>query len=113
MNETKLLGGTMSKNKAMGFTWLSSLLGPAGWALALAILLTDKDHLDLEDQRSLISIFVCSMAQTVAVMLSFLFIPLLVIPYTLVCSIIACVFAFKGKNFKIPGIYQLVSVFVK
>ncbi|MBE6761987.1 MAG: hypothetical protein E7551_06830 [Ruminococcaceae bacterium] len=99
--EKKYLNGNLSRNITFGLCWLLS------WIPALIVWLVDKDNLDLEDKRELASIIICAIAGTV---LSITFIVPL---YVGVCGIIACVMAFMGKSFQIPGVYHIAAAIIK
>ena len=92
---------SIRRNILFGLLWLS------GWIPALILFITEKDIFTLEDKRELLSIVICYGAMS---LLSFTF----VVPiYALVCSIIACVYAFQHKSFKVPGVYQIAAAILK
>ena len=92
---------SIRRNVLFGILWIF------GWIPALILLIVEKDVFDREDKRELISIIICSGA---AAVLSFTF----VVPlYAVVCSIIACVYAFQGKSFKVPGAYHIAAAILK
>ena len=105
--EKKYLSGNLTRNIAFGLTWLLSALTSFGWIAAIVLLLIDKDVLDIEDKRELVSvIIVAALAYVLAITL--------IVPFAAwVCSIIACVMAFTAKPFKIPGVYQIAAAIIK
>ena len=114
MSEQKMFGGNMERNVAFGLVWLAQLpFIPFGWVLALVVFLIDKDRLTLEDKRELVSVFVCAVANIIGMILSFVVIGAVIPLYTLVCGIIACVYAFTHKSFHIPGAYQIAAAIIK
>ena len=99
--DKKYLKGKLDKNIAFGLCWL------LGWIAALVLWLVDKDELDYDDKLELASIIIASVAGAV---LSFT----CVVPiYVGVCAIIACVKAFMGGSFQIPGVYQIAKAIIK
>ena len=86
--------------------WLGEILG-WGWIVALVLFLTGKADLDLEDKREVVSCFVCAIVN--ALLGWTIVLPL----YVFVCEIIACVKAFKGDTFQIPGAYQIAKAIIK
>ena len=107
MEEKKFLNGTLTKKVTFGLIWLLQAITGLGWILALVVFLMDKDTLDLEEKRELVACFVCAIAGAV---LSFTF---LVPIYITVCAVIACVKAFTGSTFNIPGAYHIAKAIIK
>ena len=99
--DKKYFKGNLARNIAFGLCWL------LGWIPAVIVWILDKEVLDTEDKRELVSIIVCQVA---AVVLS---ITCVVPLYVGVCAIIACVKAFMGKSFQIPGIYHIAKAIIK
>ena len=103
--ETKILG--MDKKTAAGVTWLIQTVLGLGWILSIIALVTAKDELNLEEKRDYVSVVVVA---ALCMVLGWTFI----IPVVgFVFSLIACIKAFKGEQWQIPGVYQLASLFVK
>ena len=109
--EKKYLNGSLTRNVTFGLCWLLGFFSIGaiglGWVAALVLLIIDKDVLDLEDKRELASIIICAAASTVLGVTGI--VPL----YIFVCSIIACVQAFTGKVFQIPGVYHIAAAIIK
>lgn len=99
--DKKYFKGNLARNIAFGLCWL------LGWIPAVIVWILDKEVLDTEDKRELVSIIVCQVA---AVVLS---ITCVVPLYVGVCAIIACVKAFMGKSFQIPGVYHIAKAIIK
>ena len=102
--EKMLFGGRVKKNIVFG---LSFLIIP--W-IALVSLIMDKDQLDVEEKRELVSVFFAlaiAMVALVTIIGS-------VVTFALgVCCIIAAIQAFRGKTFHIPGAYHLAKLIIK
>lgn len=102
--EKKYFGGNMEKNIAYGLCWLPFI----GWIISLVMFIMDKDTLDLEEKRELVSIFVCSVA---AVVLSFT--GIVPVAISIVCLVNA-ILGFVGKGtFKVPGAYHIAAAIIK
>ena len=99
--DKKYFKGNLARNIAFGLCWL------LGWIPAVIVWILDKEVLDTEDKRELVSIIVCQVA---AVVLSWTCIAPI---YVGVCAIIACVKAFMGKSFQIPGVYHIAKAIIK
>ena len=99
--DKKFLKGNLARNITFGLCWL------LGWLPAVIVWIVDKDELDLEDKRELASMIICAVA---SIVLSLTFI---VPMYIGVCQIIACVMAFMGKSFQIPGVYHIAKAIIK
>ena len=99
--DKKYFKGNLARNIAFGLCWL------LGWIPAVIVWILDKEVLDTEDKRELVSIIVCQVA---AVVLS---ITCVVPLYVGVCAIIACIKAFMGKSFQIPGVYHIAKAIIK
>lgn len=99
--DKKYFKGHLARNIAFGLCWL------LGWIPAVIVWILDKEVLDTEDKRELVSIIVCQVA---AVVLS---ITCVVPLYVGVCAIIACIKAFMGKTFQIPGVYHIAKAIIK
>ena len=99
--DKKYFKGNLARNIAFGLCWL------LGWIPAVIVWILDKEVLDTEDKRELVSIIVCQVA---AVVLS---ITCVVPLYVGVCAIIACIKAFMGKTFQIPGVYHIAKAIIK
>ncbi len=105
MEEKKYLG--MSKNVFLCLTWVLTAVLGLGWITALIVFLQDREGMDVEFKRELVSVFVAAIA---CLVLSCTFI----VPiYVFICSIIAAVKAYKGGTFKIPGVYQIAAAIIK
>ena len=105
--EKKYLSGNLTRNIAFGLTWLLYALTSFGWIAAIVLLLIDKDVLDIEDKRELVSVIIVA---ALACVLAITFI----VPFAAwVCSIIACIQAFMGKSFQIPGVYHIAKAIIK
>lgn len=102
--EKMLFGGKVKKNIVFG---LSFLIIP--W-IALVSLIMDKDQLDVEEKRELVSVF---FAMAIAVVAAFTLIGIVVSAAVGVCCIIAAIQAFRGKTFHIPGAYHLAKLIIK
>ena len=105
--EKKYLKSNLTRNVAFGLSWLLQAVLGCGWIAAIVLLIVDKEVLDTEDKRELVSIIVCTVA---AVVLS---ITCVVPLYVFVCTIIACIKAFMGKTFQIPGVYHIAKAIIK
>ena len=110
MEEKKFLGGNLSKKITFGLTWLLQVLFDFGWILALVVFFVDKDKLDVEEKREMMSVvmlaalsFVCGLT-IIGAVASIVF---------WVFALIACIKAFTGKSFKAPGAYHLAKLFIK
>ena len=101
--EKKYFGGKLDKNIAFGLAWLPVI----GWILAIVEFILDKDVLDLEEKRDLVSMFVTFVADIV---LSVTLIGALVVS---VLWIIKCIMSFMGKEFKVPGAYHIAAAIIK
>jgi hypothetical protein len=100
--EKKYFGGNLDKNVGFGLAWLFA------WISALIMFIMDKDTLDLEEKRELVSIFVCSVA---AVVLSFT--GIVPVAISIVCLVNA-ILGFVGKGtFKVPGAYHIAAAIIK
>jgi ABC-type Fe3+ transport system permease subunit len=105
--EKKYLGGRLDRKVTFGLIWLLQALLGWGWILAFVIFIMDKDNLDTEDMRELVS---CVASTAICSVLGMtIIVPL----YFTVCSTIACIMAFIGKKFDIPGSYHLAKLLVK
>lgn len=98
--EKKYLAGKLDKNIAFGLSWLIPIFG-------IIEFIIDKDVLDLEEKRDLVSMFVLFIADIV---LSFTVIVPLV---ALVLAIIKIIMSFMGKEFKVPGAYHIAAAIIK
>ena len=105
--DKKYLKGNLARNMAFGLSWLLQILLGWGWIAAIVMLIIDKDVLDVEDKRELVSIII-GMAASILLGLTII-VPL----YVGVCQIIACVQAFMGKSFQIPGVYHIAKAIIK
>lgn len=101
--EKKLLGGNLDKNIVMGLSWIV-------WVFGLVAFIIDFKTLDVEEKREFVSIFACVVAGTV---LACTVIGVVVSVVIAVFMIIACVNAFMGKSFKVPGAYHLAAAIIK
>ena len=107
MEEKKFLGGNLNKKITFGLTWLLQVLFGFGWILALVVFFVDKDKLDVEEKREMMSV---AMLAALSFVLSFT----VICPIVLwVFALIACIKAFTGKSFKAPGAYHLAKLFIK
>ena len=97
--DKKYLKGNLSRNITFGLCWLF------GWIPAVIVWILDKEVLDVEDKRELASMIICA-----AGVLALTFI---VPMYIGVCQIIACIMAFMGKSFQIPGVYHIAKAIIK
>ena len=105
--DKKYFKGNLARNITFGLSWLLQAVLGCGWIAAIVLLIVDKEVLDTEDKRELVSIIVCQVA---AVVLS---ITCVVPLYVGVCAIIACIKAFMGKTFQIPGVYHIAKAIIK
>lgn len=105
--EKKYLKGNLDRNLAFGLSWALQTLFYWGWIAAIVLFIVDKETLDLEDRRELVSMIICAAA---AVILS---LTLLVPLYIWICQIIAAIKAFMGESFQIPGVYQIAAAIIK
>ena len=94
--EKKYFGGKLDKNVAFGLSWLPFI----GWIIAIIQFILDKDVLDLEEKRELVSVFV------VAVVAFFL-------PILEILNLVKAIMFFVGKEFKVPGAYHLAAAIIK
>lgn len=99
--DKKYLKGNLARNITFGLCWFF------GWLPAVIVWIVDKDILDVEDKRELASMIICIIAATV------LALTFIVPMYIGVCQIIACVMAFMGKSFQIPGVYHIAKAIIK
>ena len=102
--EKKYLNGSLARNITFGLCWL------LGWLPAVIVFFVDKDVLDLEDKRELASMIIASAISYICAITIIGGILSLAIG---VCCIIACIQAFMGKSFKIPGVYQIAAAIIK
>ena len=98
--EKKYFAGNLDKKVAFGLSWLLPII-------ALIELILDKDVLDLEEKREIVSVLVCAVACAV---LSFTIVLPLVIA---VFAIIAAIKNFMGKTFRVPGAYHIAAAIIK
>ena len=105
--DKKYFKGNLARNITFGLSWLLQAVFYIGWIPAVIVLILDKEVLDTEDKRELVSIIVCAVAGAV------LSITCVVPLYVFVCTIIACIKAFMGKSFQIPGVYQIAKAIIK
>ncbi|MBQ8850427.1 MAG: hypothetical protein IJ011_08870 [Clostridia bacterium] len=98
--EKKLLGGNVSKNIVMGFSWLF-------WIFGLIAFIIDFKTLDVEEKREFVSLLICA-AVGIVFGISVI-VPIVVFVF----AVIAAVNAFMGKTFKVPGAYHLAAVIIK
>ena len=103
MENKKLLNGSLDKNVAMGLSWIPFI----GWIFALIVFIVDFKTLDVEEKRTLVSVFVCTL---VGGILGITFIVPVVVA---IFSIIACIKAFMGQTFNVPGAYHLAAAIIK
>ena len=102
--EKKYFGGNLDKNVAFGLAWLPVI----GWIVSLVMFIMDKDVLDLEEKRELVSVFACAV---VGAILSFTGIVPVVV--AVVC-LIKCIMAFLNKpSFQVPGAYHIAAAIIK
>ena len=99
----KLFGGNVERKVAFGIIWLAQALS-FGWILALVSFFWDNNTADLEDKRELISCVACALISLI---------PFVGGIYVFVCSIIACVKAFQGSTFQVPGAYHIAKAIIK
>ena len=100
--EKKYFGGNVEKNVGYGLAWLF------GWIGSLIMFIMDKDTLDLEEKRMLVSVFVLNIAMVV---LSFTGIAVAI---GAVVLIVNAILAFVGKEpFKVPGAYHIAAAIIK
>lgn len=105
--EKKYLNGNLTRNIAFGLCWLPFI----SWVGALIILIVDKDVLDLEDKRELVSIIVSTaiaLVATCTIVLSFVGIVILI------AMAVNGILSLIGKgSFKMPGAYQIACAIIK
>ena len=102
--EKKYLAGKLDKNIVFGLSWLIPIFG-------IIEFIIDKDVLDLEEKRDLVSMFV-----TVVAIIVLTIIPVIGWLCELVVAvlwIIKIIMSFVGKEFKIPGAYHIASAIIK
>lgn len=98
--EKKYFGGNMEKNVAYGLCWLPFI----GWIISLVMFIMDKDTLDLDEKRELVSIFICAILGYIPVLGTVI----------LVVTIIKCIMAFLSKpSFQVPGAYHIAAAIIK
>ena len=95
--EKKYFGGKLDKNVAFGLAWLPCWIGAI---IGIIMFILDKDTLDLEEKRELVSMFVVSVVAT---------------PFGIfwILSIVKAIMSFMGKEFKVPGAYHLAAAIIK
>ena len=95
--EKKYFGGKLDKNVAFGLAWLPFWIGAI---IGIIMFILDKDTLDLEEKRELVSMFVVSVVAT---------------PFGIlwILSIVKAIMSFMGKEFKVPGAYHLAAAIIK
>lgn len=101
--EKKFFNNSLAKNIAFGLAWLF-------WPVAVVMHIIDKDVLDLDEKRTLVSIYVCMVASMV---LAFTIVGSIVSLVISVFMIIAAIKAFMGQDFKVPLAYTLAEKIVK
>ena len=101
--EKKYFGGNMEKNVAFGLSWIPFI----GWIFALILFIMDKDTLDLEEKRELVSVFVCTVVGIISSVI-------VIGPFLIaVLSLVNAIMTFIGKGFKVPGAYHLAAAIIK
>ena len=111
--DKKYFKGNLARNITFGLSWLLQAVLGCGWIAAIVLLIVDKEVLELEDKRELVSIIV-SAAITVVLHVLFILIITEIANFALfVCVVIACVKAFMGKSFQIPGVYHIAKAIIK
>ena len=105
MDEKKYLNGNLTKNIAFGLCWLPMI----GWIIALFVFIVDKDTLDLEEKRDLVSIFACHVIGAIAGAVSVGFLGFAVE----IVVLVRCIMAFLGKSFQVPGAYHIAKAIIK
>ena len=95
--EKKYFGGKLDKNVAFGLAWLPFWIGAI---IGIVLFILDKDTLDVEEKRELVSMFV------VSVVAFFL-------PIFWILNIVKAIMFFMGKEFKVPGAYHLAAAIIK
>lgn len=103
MEGKKYFSGKLDKNVAFGLSWLI-------WPVAIIEMILDKDVLDVEEKRDLVSLFVILVLGTVLAA-TLLLSPLAGLLGILV--IVKAIMTFMGKEFKIPGAYQIAAKIIK
>ena len=98
--EKKYFGGKLDKNIAFGLSWLPAI----GWILAIVEFILDKDTLDVEEKRELVSVFVVTVAACILGVLA---------PLWFVLFVVKAIMSFMGKEFKVPGAYHLAAAIIK
>lgn len=98
--EKKYFGGKLDKNVAFGLSWLPAI----GWILAIVEFILDKDTLDVEEKRELVSVFVVTVAACILGVLA---------PLWFVLFVVKAIMSFMGKEFKVPGAYHLAAAIIK
>lgn len=101
--EKKYFGGKLDKNVAFGLSWLL-------WPLAIVEFILDKDVLDIEEKRDLVSLFAILVIGTV---LTCTVIGSPVAALLGVLVIVKAIMSFMGKEFKIPGAYHIAAAIIK
>lgn len=105
--EKKYLNGNLEKKIAYGLCWLPFI----SWIGALILLIVDKETLDLEDKRELVSIIATT---AIALILAA---TVVLAPLGIIIEIVMLVNAilyFVGKDaFKMPGAYQIACAIIK
>ena len=99
----KIFGGNVERKIGFGIIWLAQIFG-FGWVLALVSFFWDNKELGLEDKRELVACIITAL---------FGIIPFIGGIYGFVCSIIACVKAFQGSTFNVPGAYHIAKAIIK
>ena len=100
--EKKYFGGNVAKNVGYGLAWLF------GWIGSLIMFIMDKDTLDLEEKRMLVSVFVLAVAMVVLSVT-------VIVPFVGgVVMLINAILSFVGKEpFKVPGAYHIAAAIIK
>ena len=101
--EKKYFGGKLDKNVAFGLSWLPYV----GAIIAIIQFILDKDVLDVEEKRDLVSVFVVAVVDIV------LSVTVIVPALLFVLWVIKCIMTFMGKEFKIPGAYHIAAAIIK
>ena len=57
--DKKYFKGNLARNITFGLSWLLQAVLGCGWIAAIVLLIVDKEVLDTEDKRELVSIIVC------------------------------------------------------
>ena len=107
MDEKKYLNGNLTRNIAFGLCWLPMI----GWIVALFVFIVDKAVLTHEEKQELVAVWVAN-----ALIVVINLIPVIGTIAAIVIAVfalIACIKAFMGKTFEIPGVSHIAKAILK